>query len=527
MEKLDLFLLNRIKNWQKQERICFCCAIIAGIMSHGFIIFNKISYHDDIFSIDDLGGTFTSGRWMLGIIEAIFKNTLGLYSSAMFNAMLALLFVALSSTFIVRLIRIKSSFGAAYVGIIIAIFPAVTSIFAYMFTAWVYLLGIFLATIAALVINNGYEKRRKRYYFLGILFTACSIGIYQANFSWTVSLLMLTLIADILCEKEVNCPNFIRKTVVFLGNLVLGMISYLVINKAFSGVFGTNKYQGMDQIGKLDIRKLPALIKSAYWNLLIDIDWNGINVKPFMKIIVFGIIFFTVLLGIYVIKNEKGINRLFLILLLSVLPIAIDLVYLMSTSEQYRVHTIMRYSAALSFIVTVILLEHSQMADAVQKKALSACCGICIGVMCILSFGYIYLNNAAYLKMNFLQQQTISYYTTLISAIKGTDGYKDEMPVVYIGRNKIVDKTFDNMGENSGYMKCFSDIRITGYNYDMKRMVNDYSFLGYMGMYCGFNPKLGSEEDFMGLSEVKEMPCWPDDGSIKVINDTVVVKFSD
>ncbi|MDE5737474.1 MAG: hypothetical protein K2H93_03820 [Oscillospiraceae bacterium] len=33
------------------------------------------------------------------------------------------------------------------------------------------------------------------------------------------------------------------------------------------------------------------------------------------------------------------------------------------------------------------------------------------------------------------------------------------------------------------------------------------------------------EEDFVDLPEVINMPYYPDDGSIKIINNTVVIKF--
>ena len=46
-----------------------------------------------------------------------------------------------------------------------------------------------------------------------------------------------------------------------------------------------------------------------------------------------------------------------------------------------------------------------------------------------------------------------------------------------------------------------------------------------MIQWTGYSPVIANPDDFVELDEVKLMPHYPDDGSIKVINDTVVVKF--
>lgn len=48
-----------------------------------------------------------------------------------------------------------------------------------------------------------------------------------------------------------------------------------------------------------------------------------------------------------------------------------------------------------------------------------------------------------------------------------------------------------------------------------------------MANWNGFNPVTIDQTEFENSPIVKNMPCYPDDGSIKVINNVVVVKFSD
>ena len=48
-----------------------------------------------------------------------------------------------------------------------------------------------------------------------------------------------------------------------------------------------------------------------------------------------------------------------------------------------------------------------------------------------------------------------------------------------------------------------------------------------MAKYLGFRPKEDKECDkYKELDSVKNMPCYPDDGSIQIIDNVVIVKFS-
>ena len=47
----------------------------------------------------------------------------------------------------------------------------------------------------------------------------------------------------------------------------------------------------------------------------------------------------------------------------------------------------------------------------------------------------------------------------------------------------------------------------------------------YISLWCGFTPVSADSKDFENLPEVQEMPSYPDSGSIRMIDGTLVVKF--
>ena len=112
-----------------------------------------------------------------------------------------------------------------------------------------------------------------------------------------------------------------------------------------------------------------------------------------------------------------------------------------------------------------------------------------------------------------MQEQAKSYFTSLINRIQTTDGYFSDMAIMYINDDKKR-IGFSRAPEN------FDRIRIPPYSGDS--IINGYSWKTFMATWCGFRPE---ETEIGGDDEIEEMPHYPDDGSIKVINNVAVVKF--
>ncbi|MDE7104274.1 MAG: hypothetical protein K2O36_00165, partial [Ruminococcus sp.] len=138
-------------------------------------------------------------------------------------------------------------------------------------------------------------------------------------------------------------------------------------------------------------------------------------------------------------------------------------------------------------------------------------------LLLFISLSYCRYANINYLKTEYHQQRMTNYFTVMIAQIKSVEGYKDEMPVCYINPRCKQDLTLKELNE----LELFK----VAPNFGIKSGVNDWAWTYFMNNWCAFSPELANEEDFADLPEVIDMPYYPDDGSIKIINDTVVVKF--
>ena len=108
----------------------------------------------------------------------------------------------------------------------------------------------------------------------------------------------------------------------------------------------------------------------------------------------------------------------------------------------------------------------------------------------------------------------------MITQIKSVEGYEDSLPVAFVG-DTIEDAT-NNQGSLMG--------PVFGINGKAESNVNSFSRIHIIIEYLGFAPTICGYEETKALmesEEVKNMPGYPDDGSVRIIDGIVVVKFSE
>lgn len=481
-------------------KTAFLDAVIVGVIAHGYMLFNKISYHDDTIFLFSFGGTYSSGRWVLGIVENILDKTVGLYSTPVFTGSISIILIGMSAALACDVLRIRSKLGAAYIGAIMASFPVVAGIFAYMFTAGMYIAALFLSVLGVYVLSDRYNFKR----CLVACLMAISTGIYQAFLASSASLMIMALFIYGLDHPD-------RKFQAF----------YFVMNKIclmWKDVELTS-YQGIN--GHYDILKLPAKIVDVYHSFLGG-GYEEINGQYLLSHSVKVVIILT-LVGALLMIGNKQLNKLckmWLLFLLMIFPLAVYLVKLFSTDENFHVYTLMVYSLVYVYIFPICIIERTDCTA--ERVVLRFGRYILAAVLSMLMLIYVYYDNVAYLKMNFVQEQTIAYFTTLVTQIRSVDGYKDEYPVVLLGYQAIEDNNFFS-SEN------FSRIKFAGYEFEQKDLVNHYANILYLYHHLGFEPKIiyGDAQDYWESEEVQNMNCYPDSGSIKIIDEAVVVKFAE
>lgn len=129
----------------------------------------------------------------------------------------------------------------------------------------------------------------------------------------------------------------------------------------------------------------------------------------------------------------------------------------------------------------------------------------------------VYFANACYLKAELIQEQTLSEMTVLVTRIKSVEQYKDELPVAFVMTGNIDSTRTDN--------QAFDDFAIVPFDKYIDPYSMERNMVNFLSNWCGFSPQYADAGPFEKMKEVEEMPSYPDDGSIRIIENTVVVKL--
>lgn len=504
------------------ERYAFIAALLMGFLTHSFIFYNKISYADDTISYFSLGGTYVSGRWGLGIIEKI-KETLALqnYSASLINGLISILFLAVFAMLLVRVLKVKSTLEVILIAAYVVVFPTITSTFAYMFTAPYYFLAAALMALAACVVGKSWW---------GMLFSTVLVcfatGIYQAYFCLAATLFVMKLIVE---AKDRTFVKNIQIAFQYLVSLVLGLVGYFVLNKYFLYINNLQlaEYQGINSMTNISIDEIINGILDAYRSIpqLIETDFVGIShtglIQDMYQLCFYIALIAAVAYLVTVYKKYNIWNMLYVVVLLIMAPLAVGLIFVMSASADTRIHTLMIYSYVIIPIFPLMLLNEVEIGKGIIESGLAWVKNAALIVILVMTMYYFRLDNLAYLKADYQQEKAIAYYTVMLSEIRGTEGYTDTLPVVFLG----------NLGDGIDWsIKSppeFEEIRLQGYHATMNDFISYFADVKFLEQHCGYTYTLPENMQAIHESEyISNMPCYPDDGAIQVVDGVVIVKFS-
>ena len=358
-------------------------------------------------------------------------------------------------------------------------------------------------------------------FLVGVLLMSFSIGIYQAFIPVMMSLALLCFISRLTAETSDKPKKLIISGVYLAGAVISGVLLYFLINKCFLAYYDLSltSYQGINNMGKESISVYLLRILRAVYRFFVPKN-IGVYTSMFpfrLRHIYILILLFMAILSLHLIIKtfrKNTFRGILLTLSMLMLPLAFNFIFVMSA----KVHTLMLYGQSMIFVYLVLLINISEFPKLNITRVVY---GFGTALLLFISLFYCRYANINYLKTEYKQQRMISYFTVLITQIKSVEGYKDEMPVCYINSNSKKCLEDLTLKELEGFEKFF--VLPTRNTNDI--ITRSSGWIKFMNNWCAFSPELANEEDFADLPEVIDMPYYPDDGSIKIINDTVVVKF--
>ncbi len=496
-----------------------------GLISQGMGLFNKYSNHDDLHYFFTGGETFTSGRWMLYLAERIEKliNGDGLFSLSVFNGFFTLICIAIVLCLIIDLFEIRTPAFIIFLGGIFVSIPVITCMFGYMFIAHFFGLSLLMAVFGAYIVL----KYDTWYITLsGVVLMTLSTGIYQGFIPTILCLLLFGLIIKFYdAEDRAQLNAAFKKTIVVILSITSFLLSYICLTYFINNLLEIqlSAYKGMNSVSDVPLSEYIGRVIFAYKEFFIlPNDYQSIyydvNLRPGIVEPLYGFLLsvFFILYGKLVYTRRNNMAAAFaLVFLMLFIPAAVNFIFIMTNPAVC--YAMMVYGKALFFVLFFRVMETSlQNMESFASKAVKYSTG---AAAALIIFVFCRFDNVCYLRMDLIQSQAIRYFTTLVTRIQSTGGYDSYHYVSYINSPDPGYK--DNSVEE---FTEFKQIRIPPY-YDFYHSVSDSIWREYLRIWCGFSPHEIDQKYFENLPEVQTMPHYPNEGSIKIIDDIVVINF--
>lgn len=518
------------------DRSIFLFLFCSFFIVHGEMIFNKISWWDDIAGVlgsgPDFNGPLPHGRWFAFLLgKYLFGIFLDYGSLPVINGIIVSVCIAFFSLIIFSLFNIYNKIHKILLGMIFLSFPCVAGNLGYMGGAGINFIGILLCLIAAVFACESIFKGSKINnikYCLGAFLFGCSLGEYQCYFSLYLTVCFLYFV-NYVVQHNISFKMFY----VFIGklglNVFMGTLMYLVFLKIFLWFADVKllSYANTDTYGIVSFEGYLERLKVAYiiffypslhsFSNMFPFTWSGWYVILLLLITMLG--------GCLLISNysqgKKRTNfQLYLLILMTPLVFNFN-IFLYGWGPLHSLHV---YQQSLLFLLPIIFYQ------ALAKGYKRCICirfaqfnivaifhKLIVSFMIAFTFLYIGYDNYCYMLSELRLSQAISYYNTLVSRITSAQGYKAEYPVAFI--NETQKKS--NIGEIMG-----------GYPYPAtnpycNQFINSYkeSSRAFMKYWCGYEPKFVDAKLYEQNKIVQSMPSYPDDGSIKIMNQVIIIKF--
>lgn len=511
-----------IEKWDKSKTVFFS-VLLWGLFAHGFMLFQKLSIHDDITDLIRplLNVNMRTGRWGSVIIQFLQEKIYGFvsYSSPAFLGLLFLGTLFVFCILLFRLFRIENKWMQILLTGFVVCSPLVLATFGYIYACLYVSFGLLACVAGCCLICT--EKPTLIKAAVGILCICFSTAVYQTFFSLALTIVLLYFLNR--TEEGLTWKGFVIKFAYYLGSCIASILIYLGLTKLSLSLahLDMDSYAGLDTMGSLPISEYLKRIPIAYKEFFYPTAQKKYTIYVFNTRFIYLVLLILAIVAVLyqLIKIWKSARRsaIQMVILLALFPLASNSILVFAGEEP--ISAMHMYS---QFIVMFFILQRLSFLKDAMKPAPSKYFGVIFSALLLLmNIMFAHYSNECYTKVAVVQTEVTQYFNRLIERIESTEGYDDEMPVIYLNEFEKKDAKIN------GEMPYWDELStIPPYNLDELNVINDYNWKTYVIIWCGFWPEVQSPtEELLKNETVKSMPHYPDDGSVRVIDDAVVVKF--
>lgn len=480
-----------------------------GLLAHAFVFLNYLPNWDGLNNFYSSQNTIHLGRSFLTLACGISSY----YDLPWVNGLLSLIYLSITAVFICELLEIRRTSTRVLLSGLLAAFPAVTSTFAYMYTADGYFLAMLCMTAGIFL-----TLKKKHGFLPGALLLAFAFGCYQAYITFAVLLVLVYAIWQLL-YRDKPVKELLKHLLHCLFCGVSGLLLYAVLNRILLSLEHTAlaDYQGISALGQISLRALPGVIRQC----LIDFAYffigplSHMNLYSWLNILMLLLLASGILARLVRIKLWQKPGCLALaVLTLILLPFGCFAVYFASPDVSY--HMLMHGGLYFIYVLALLPYDNAETEGKMPLHGQLYRWGSLI-VSGLMIYNFILIANICYQQQNLTIQASMNRFERVADMAFALPELSDAEQIAVVGTEPESSVSLLLPPDMTG----FTDGYIMTNTLHYRNLFNDYYFLSLEAVDEETIVRLGS------LPEVQTMPVFPSEGSITVIDRTLIVKLSE
>lgn len=520
-EKIEKFLpetvLSNLFNYlfpdkyRKELKITVITSVVTAFLCYFMFMVNGYAGPDSmgegVYMYSGFGWAVSLGRWFIAYAQRhVAVNAVIPFTIIMVYTVMC----AFAAIIIFRMFDITNKIWYVLVPASFVSFPIVTIQFGYLYMAAFYAVSFFCAVAGTKLIR----MRKVWSYPLGLILYICMLGSYQSYVGGVAALALMLLIIDCIGQRKVGQALIDFGAVAGIGGLA-AVADLFVMNATIS----INHIDASDRVNSFSF---SDIIENFDFSFKYSRVWffsyfkDTLFSRDKLYIIVFALIIISeIILVIRLLINKKIVQALLVIVATCLIPYAMNISQFLFPHN--GIDNVMRYHYVLILPLLAALLSNLKLS--VHKCLLQWTA--CLSVV-VLVFTFITSASIGGLVYKILYTETYTEAMTMVGRVYALEGYEKDVTKVMLADSIEWGTSANEFG------LLLSETNIGAGPVFWGGFVGlDFCRKGYFLNYLGVNVGDLSIDEYYGVvesDEYKEMPVWPAEGSVKMINGIAVIK---
>ncbi len=490
----------------------------------GVLVYHPLMSNHLVNSVDGIWhlSNYIAGNWELslgrGLIRYVDIARFGIVSSP-WNSILVFLLLGIADCFIIKKFRLENTFFSFLFVFVSIANPISSHTLSFCYTSINYILAYLFSVLAFYFTPDVCGKIGTKSLAISIVIStlclAISMSFYQAYICVYAVLCVFSII--LMLKKNVEMKSILRSSGLYLLTFSAGGLLYYIITKLLLLRAGIemSTYKGADNAGILNILKhFPQSVAASYREVFGYFVYSKLDVNfecSGVMVLLVSLVLMSTSIALIIEIAKKSKSRIIpTVALLAILPVAASCICIIAPGNSLS--GLMTMGILIGILLFYLLVAERKY---MRITLIVAYVVMAWYLVCAVENDQIALRESTVATCNMTQNALSKIYAEgLLSKAQCVAfvGRTAENPLFYKSKAYEMANIYAKFGTWSMYPRDTVD-----------------TWLGITQGLCGTAIPLCGVDTYLGIvytDEVKQMPVYPEEGYMKIVDNVIVVKMS-